>query len=130
MKDPFFTMKPQMYGFIKYILLAVVPSAAVGFLLAWDSAAWIFILLAAALILPRSHCIVVFENALPEKALYGRNRFIRKVIADQIDHYRRNPLGEIVLLDTESRKLLCVEAGMTNRDLFEQWLTAHHIKLK
>ena len=130
MKDPFFTMKPRMHGFIKYILLALVPSAAVGFLLAWDSAAWIFILLAAALILPRSHCIVVFEKSLTEKALHGRNRFIRKVNAEQIACYRRNRLGEIVLLDPQGRKLLCVEPCMTNQDLFEQWLTSHHIKLK
>ena len=128
--DSHFVMKPRKTGLIQYILLAAVPSAAVGFLLAWDSAAWIFILLAAALVLPRSHRIVVFENSLTEKALHGRNQFIRKVNADQIDHYRRNPLGEIVLLDTESRKLLCVEAYMTNRDLFEQWLISHHIKLK
>ena len=130
MKDPFFTMKPRMHGFIKYILLALVPSAAVGFLLAWDSAAWIFILLAAALILPRNHCIVLFENSLIEKSLHGRNQFIRKVNVDQIACYRRNILGEIVLLDPQGRKLLCVEPCMTNQDLFEQWLTSHHIKLK
>ena len=130
MKDPFFTMKPQMYGFIKYILLAVVPSAAVGFLLAWDSAAWIFILLAATLILPRSHCIVVFENSLIEKALHGRNRFIRKVHADQIDHYHQNHLGEFILVDTQNKKLLCIDSSMSNRDRFEQWLISHHIKLK
>ena len=128
--DSHFVMKPRKTSPFRYILLAAVPSVAVGFLLAWDSAAWFFILLAAALILPRSHCIVVFENSLTEKALHGRNRFIRKVNADQVDHYRRNPLGEIVLLDAQGRKLLCVEACMTNRDLFEQWLISHHIKLK
>ena len=130
MKDPFFTMKPQMHGFIKYILLAVVPSAAVGFLLTWDTAAWIFILLAAALILPRSHCIVVFENALIVKSLHGRNRFIRKVYADQIDHYHQNRLGEFILVDAQNKKLLCIESGMSNRDRFEQWLISHHIDSK
>ena len=130
MKDPFFTMKPQMHGFIKYILLAVVPSAAVGFLLTWDTAAWIFILLAAALILPRSHFIVVFENALIVKSLHGRNRFIRKVYADQIDHYHQNCLGEFILVDAQNKKLLCIESGMSNRDRFEQWLISHHIDSK
>ena len=130
MKDPFFIMKPQTRGYIKYILLAVVPSATVGFLLAWDSAAWIFILLAASLILPRNHCIIVFENSLTEKALHGRNRFIRKVHADQIDHYHQNRLGEFILTDAQHKKLLCIESGMSNRDRFEQWLISHHIKLK
>ena len=128
--DSHFVMKPRKTGLIQYILLAAVPSAAAGFLLTWDSAAWIFILLAAALILPRSHCIVVFEKSLTEKALHGRNRFIRKVYADQVDHYHQNRLGEIILVDAQNKKLLCIESCMSNRDRFEQWLISHHIDSK
>ena len=128
MENPFFTMKPRMPGLIKYVLLAAVPSVAAGLLISWNAAAWVFILLAGVLLLPRSHSIIVFDNSLTEKALHGRNRFIRKVNADQVDHYRRNPLREVVLVDAQGRKLLCIESNMTNRDRFEQWLTSHHIE--
>ena len=71
-----------------------------------------------------------FNDSLTEKALFGSKRFIRKVRADQIEHYYRNFLGEIVLVDADSKKLLCIESNMTNRDRFEQWLTAHNIESK
>ena len=130
MEKTYFAMKPQFPGQIKYILLAALPSIAIGLLIGWDAAAWVLILLTGILLFPKSHSIVVFDDSLTEKALFGSKRFIRKVRADQIEHYYRNFLGEIVLVDADSKKLLCIESNMTNRDRFEQWLTAHHIESK
>ena len=130
MEDPFFTMIPRKTDLVKYLLLAAVPSAAMGLFFTWDSAAWVFLLLAVTLFFPKSHYIVVFENSLIEKAFHSRNRFIRKVYADQIDHYQQNRLNEIILMDAQNNKLLCIESGMSNRDRFERWLISHHIDSK
>ena len=132
MEKTYFTMEPQKFGKIKYVLIALLPAIIVAFLMDWDAAAWVFILLSAILVFPRDHMIVVFDNSLVEKHIYTDTKklFACKIRSEQISHFRRNRLGEIVLVDADSKDLLCIESNMTNRDRFEQWLAAHHIESK
>ena len=106
----------------------MLPAGAVGFFVGWNAAAFVFIFLAAVLLLPKNHTVVVFEDSLTDKDFRGR--FIRSVKVPQISRCLRNVLGEIILKDTEGNTLLRVESNMTNRDHFEQWLVAHHIESK
>lgn len=130
MEKPFFTMKPQMRGLFKYILLTLIPSLLVGFLIGPDAAAWVFIPLSFVLLFPRAHMFVVFDDAIMEKATWGSKRFICKVSAERIDHYRKNSLNEIILEDADGRKLLCAESHLSERVRFYEWLAAHHIESK
>lgn len=130
MEKPFFTMKPRMRGLLKYILLALVPPAVVGLLMDWDAAAWVFIPLSVVLLFPRSHMVVVFDDAFMEKQAHGGKRLICKVPATRISHYRKNALDEIILEDAHGNKLLCVESLLSDRDRFLDWLAAHHIECR
>ena len=128
MEKPYFVMIPKRMGIMKYWLLALIPSLLVCFLIGPDTGTWMFLFLAILPVSAKNHTIVVFDDSLTEKD--PRGRFVRKVSASQIVSYRRNILGEISLIDSDSKKLLCVESNMTNRDRFEQWLTAHNIESK
>ena len=130
MEKTFFTMKPRMQGLLKYILMSLIPSVVVGFLMDWNAAAWVFILLTVILLFPRAHTFVVLDDAIMEKATHGSKRFICKIPAERIDHYRRNSLDEIILEDADGRRLLCVESHLSDRDRFLNWLAAHNIESK
>ena len=79
-------------------------------------------------ILKKQHNVEVKDNTLTEKN--WRGNVITKIKTVQIACYRRNSLGEIILLDKAGNKLLCIESSMSNQDRFEQWLTSHHIESK
>lgn len=126
--SPTYIMKTRKLGLMKYWLIAVFPFLVVCFLLGPDAAAWVFLPLAVIILIAKDHTIAVFEHSLTEKDFRGR--FIRNVNATQIATCRRNALGEIILMDFDSKVLLRIESNMTNRDRFEQWLTAHNIESK
>jgi len=128
MEEPFFSMKPRRNGMGKYIMLTLIPSVLVALLIGADAAALVFCFLTPALLLPKAHMIVVFDDAIMEKATFGSKRFIRKVHAQQIHHYRKNTLDEIILEGTDGRMLLRVESHLSDRARFEQWLADHHIE--
>ena len=79
-------------------------------------------------ILKIQHRIDVRNNSLTETN--WRDVVVTRIKAEQIASYRRNFLGEIVLLDKIGARLLAVESGMTNLDRFEQWLADHNIESK
>ena len=78
--------------------------------------------------LRKHHTIDVKNNTLLETN--WRGKVSTRIKAAQIACFRRNFLGEIILLDRSGSKLLCVESSMTNRDRFEQWLASHNIETK
>ena len=128
MELPFFTMKTQLHGQRNYALLCVAVAIPFALLTGLGMGAVVFLALAICCSLFKKHNLVVFDESITNKD--DRGRFLRKVTLDQISHYRRNFLGEIVLVDAEGNSLLCVEPYLTNRDRFEQWLAAHHIESK
>ena len=77
------------------------------------------------LIFKKNHCIDVKDNTVIETDWRGQNR--RVIKTSQIWAYRRNILGEIILLDKLGNRLLCVESNMTNFDAFQKWLERHDI---
>ena len=141
-----FLMRPQKAGRMKYLLLTIFPpiglmylvmnlmqnglipqSKALGMFSIYGSMA-IMMVISYFLIWKKNHTIEVKDNTLTEKS--WRGNIAAKVKSSQIAAFRRNLLDEIVLVDADSKKLLCVESNMTNRDRFEQWLTAHNIESK
>ena len=141
-----FLMRPQKAGRMKYLLLTMFPpiglmylvmnlmqnglipqSKALGMFSIYGSMA-IMMVISYFLIWKKNHTIEVKDNTLTEKT--WRGELSAKVKTAQIAEYRRNFLGEIVLVDADGKKLLCIESNMTNRDCFEQWLAAHHIESK
>ena len=141
-----FLMRPQKAGRMKYLLLTMFPpiglmylvmnlmqnglipqSKAMGMFSIYGSMA-IMMVISYFLIWKKNHTIEVKDNTLTEKS--WRGNIAAKVKSSQIAAFRRNLLDEIVLVDADSKKLLCVESNMTNRDRFEQWLAAHNIESK
>ena len=141
-----FLMRPQKAGRMKYLLLTMFPpiglmylvmnlmqnglipqSKALGMFSIYSSMA-IMMVISYFLIWKKNHTIEVKDNTLTEKT--WRGELSAKVKTVQIAEYRRNFLGEIVLVDADGKKLLCIESNMTNRDRFVQWLAAHHIESK
>ena len=138
MEQTYFVMKPLLRGQLRYpaaALLCAIPFALLqgikGFVSAFV-AITIFVSLVKnhtiVVSLVKNHTIVVYEDSLIEKDFRGR--FIRKVFASQVNHYRKNFLNEVTLIDADSKPRLCVEPYMTNRDCFEQWLASHNIESK
>ena len=130
MEQTYLVMIPQMRGMLKYMLIVLIPSVAVGLLMDWDASIWVFIPLGTVMLFPRAHMIVVFDHAFMEKATWGSKRFICKVSAERISHYRKNALDEIILEDADGRRLLCAESHLSERDRFLEWLAAHNIESK
>ena len=128
MEQTYFVMKPQKRGWVKYAAAGLLAALPFALLNGFGAGALVFLAIAGLCSLVKNHTIVVFENSMTEKDFRGR--FIRKVTANQITHYRKNLFGEIILVDFDSKPLLCVESNMTNRGRFEQWLTAHNIESK
>ena len=130
MEQTYFVMKPRMRGLLKYILLALVPPAVVWLLIDLRAAFMLWLPLLFILLFPRAHMVVVFDHAFMEKATWGSKRFICKIPAERIDHYRRNSLDEIILEDADGKELLCAESHLSERDRFLDWLAAHNIESK
>ena len=128
MEKPFFTMNPQLQGQMKYALLCLLPAIFFVILKQIDIAVFVFLVFAMSCSLTKKHTVVVFDESITHKDFRGR--FLNKIPLDVICYTHRNYLDEIILLDDEGKQLLCVESYMTNRERFEQWLTAHHIESK
>jgi len=123
--DSHFILKPQNQGLGKYFTLCLLAAFVASLLPQIGAGFFTFVTVAILLAFIKSHWFVVFENSIIEKN--DRGRFIRKVTADQIHHYRINFFDEIILLDSTGRRLVCVESNMTNFDTFRQWLARHNI---
>ena len=141
-----FDMKYQRAGQLKYLALTFLPSITVLALcyvlarkglipesrLLANLIIWVPLGSIAVIgyftILKKQHNIEVKDNTLTEKN--WRGTVITKIKTSQIAGFRKNFLGEILLLDKSDTTLLCIESSMTNLDRFEQWLTAHHIESK
>ena len=128
MEQTFFTMKPQLRGQMKYAILCLLPSIVFALLKQPLIAALVFFSLGAYCALSKKHTVVVFSESITNKDYRGR--FLCKIPLELICYAKRNFLDEIILLDDEGKQLLCVESNMTNRERFEQWLTAHNIESK
>ena len=131
MKYLLLTMFPPiglMYLVMNLMQNDLIPqSKALGMFSIYGSMA-IIMVISYFLIWKKNHTIEVKNNELTEKS--WRGNITAKVKSSQITALRRNFLGEIILVDADSKNLLCVESNMTNRDRFELWLTAHHIESK
>ena len=136
-------MSVQKQGRLKYLVLAMgIPTLlmyllqqpAIGNILPLKDSLFDFYLygpiffmavLGYFLIFKKNHCIDVKNNTVIETDWRGKN--CRVIKTEQIWAYRRNILGEIILLDKHGTRLLCVESNMTNFDAFRQWLVRHDI---
>lgn len=131
MKYLLLTMFPPiglMYLVMNLMQNGLIPqSKALGMFSIYGSMA-IMMVISYFLIWKKNHTIEVKDNTLTEKT--WRGELSAKVKTTQIAEYRRNFLGEIILMDVDGKKLLCIESNMTNRSRFEQWLVAHHIESK
>ncbi len=128
--DSYFVMKPQKRGQGKYILICCLVAFLASFLPQTGAGFVTFFAIAIALVMNKSHMIVVYEDSLIDNSNCGRLRLISKVTAEQIHYYRKNILGEISLHDFDGHKLLYAESNMENFDRFEQWLAVHKIEHK
>ena len=131
---------------MKYLLITIVPPLAVMYLpmllmqnglippnrilglsVFYGSMAGM-VIISYFMIWKKNHIIEVRDNTLTEKS--WRGTVITTVKTSLVAASHRNFLGEIILLDKENRRLLCIESNMTNRDRFEQWLKSHNIESK
>ena len=134
-----FQMITQKRGRMKYLLITIYVPLLFMILLSllmkrgiFPKTPIVFYLSMAAisvlgyfLIFKKNHSIQIQDNTITETDWSRKNT--RKIKASQVCCFRRNFLGEIILLDTNSKKLLCVEKNMSNFDLFQQWLERHNI---
>ena len=138
-----FSMHPQKSGRMKYLLLTLVPplllmesfrrliisgiipdSVIIRNILLYAPLS-IMAVLAYYLIFRKNHSIDVKNNTITEINWLGKKS--NPIKTDQIHSYRKNVLIEIILLDENGSKLLCVEQNMSNFDCFEKWLKGHNI---
>ena len=141
-----FDMNVQKQGRMKYLLITMFPPLAVMYLpmllmqngliplnrilglsVFYGSMAGMMVI-SYFTIWRKNHIIEVRDNTLREKS--WRGSVITTVKTSQIAAFHRNFLGEIILLDKENRRLLCIESNMTNHDRFLNWLAAHNIESK
>lgn len=135
-------MLPSRSGRIRYILLAMVPPLVLVFLLqelmkdgvipggAWE---WLYCLGCLALmalllyflLLKKRHKIQIEGNTLTEISWLGKE--ICTFPVTRIGSYRRNGLKELILLDKNGKRLVKIEANMTNFDRFRKWLEKNDI---
>ena len=136
-----FKMEPGKKGRIKYLILTLFPAylvmsllqrlAAQGVLPANDLTG--FLIMSSALVMMgtlgyflifrKNHIIEVSDISLAERDWQGKVRIIG---VSKIRSWRKNLLGEILLLDENKKVLLCVESNMENLDLFRKWLDKHN----
>ena len=136
-----FKMEPGKKGRLKYLILTLLPAylvmsllqrlAAQGVLPANDLTG--FLIMSSALVMMgtlgyflifrKNHIIEVSDISLAERDWQGK---VRLIGVSKIRSWKRNLLGEILLLDENKNVLLCVESNMENRDLFLTWLDQHN----
>ena len=136
-----FKMEPGKKGRMKYLILTLLPAylvmsllqrlAAQGILPANDLTG--FLIMSSALVMMgtlgyflifrKNHIIEVSDISLAERDWQGK---VRLIGLSKIRGWRKNILGEILLLDENKNVLLCVESNMENRDLFLAWLDKHN----
>ena len=126
MEKPLFIMESKRIGGFHYYSLALSLSLAVFLRFTPDAGIFLFFTLALIPSMIKHRTILVFDNSLTEKDSEGS--FINEVNAQQIDSFQRTCLGKISLVDRNQVQLLSIKSNMTNRDRFEQWLTAHNIE--
>ena len=137
-----FTMRPQKMGRLAYLLLTLIPPLLIlecfnllvesgilpasRILFIIDLILWTVSIgfLGYHLIFKKNHYVEISDSTITETDWLRKKRIIR---ATQISAYRKNMLRETVLLNSENKKLLCVEANMDNQELFHEWLSTHHI---
>ena len=138
-----FSMYVQKKGRMKYLLLVIgiplllmflLPELAIAGILPYTELLgqiyfyvplFIMCILSHLLIFRKNHSINIKNNTLIETDWRGKNLSTIKI--EQIQKYRRNILGEIILLDKQGNNLLCAESNMTNFDAFQKWLERHDI---
>ena len=128
MEKPLFIMESKRIDFLRYCSLALMLSLSVSFLFTPITGFYLFFTLILIPSMIKHRTILVFDNSLTEKDSEGS--FIKEVNAQQIDSFQRTCLGKISLVDRNQVQLLSIKSNMTNRDRFEQWLTAHNIESK
>ena len=136
-----FKMEPGKKGRIKYLILTLFPAylvmsllqrlAAQGVLPANDLTG--FLIMSSALVMMgtlgyflifrKNHIIEVSDISLAERDWQGK---VRIVGVSKIRSWKKNLLGEILLLDENKKVLLCVESNMENLDLLRKWLEKHN----
>lgn len=135
-----FQMYPQKRGRIKYLLitlylpllLLLIVSQLTKHGVLPKTPIFIYVFLSLIIVLgyffifKKNHHIEVQDNTIAETDWTQKNT--QKIKAVQIHSFRRNFLGEIILLDDSGHKLLCIESNMSNFDLFQQWLEQHNIQ--
>ena len=138
-----FVMHPQKQGRMKYLFLTMVPPIILLYLFSLllqsgvqigNSIRYICLyvplvgmaILTYYFILKKNHRIEVKDNTIIEYD--WRKNESRRIKVSQIYVYKRNWLREIILIDNNGNKLLCVESNMSNFHEFEQWLERHHIQ--
>ena len=140
-----FKMEPGKKGRIKYLILTLLPAYLVMSLLRRLAAQEIlpandvtgFLIMSSALVMMgtlgyflifrKNHIIEVSDISLAERDWQGR---VRLVSVGKIRTWKKNLLGEILLLDEHNKVLLCVESNMENRDLFLKWMDKHNFNEK
>ena len=146
MSDNSFSMQTQKQGRMKYLLLTMCPALVLMYLfqnltalgILPSGSTWgliytsipmaVMLLIGYFLIFRKNHQVNVDNNTIVE--INWQRKESCRIRSTQIDSVRTNALKEIILLDKDGNKLLCVESNMTNRDRFEQWLAAHNIEFK
>ena len=136
-----FKMEPGKKGRIRYLILTLLPAYLVMSLLRRLAAQEIlpandmtgFLIMSSALVMMgtlgyflifrKNHIIEVSDISLAERDWQGR---VRLFSVGKIRTWKKNLLGEILLLDEHNKVLLCVESNMENRDLFLKWMDKHN----
>ena len=140
-----FVLTPNKQGRVKYLLLTLGPSFLIsrislaltqrGMLPATDLTGICVMLFSMAvtftlgyfMILRKNHTVEVGSLSVAEKNWQGKCRVIPR---GKIRAYRRNWLGETLLLEEGGKTLLCIESNMENLDRLMAWLDSYEIKEK
>ena len=77
------------------------------------------------LIFKKNHHFEVSEKRIHVKEITGQ---AWDLPAHRIRRYRRNLLGELILLDEDGKRLLCVESNMSEIEEFQVWLERRGIE--
>ena len=136
-------MHPQKSGRLPYVILTIVPPCVLLYIplqlskvsnvpipeivmqVSFGFSLFVLCFLSHFLIYKKNHIITIKDNTITETDWRHKHHHVIKTT--QICNYRRNILGEIVLLDNTQTKILCIEANMSNFDAFQQWLVRHNI---
>ncbi len=143
MDEQNFKMRTVQSGRIRYFLLTLIPPLAGTYLIT---------LLMEIGIIPRFRLLVSLLTFLPIFGImitgyffvFNKNHVLRidgeyierinwhgkstTYNINQIHSYRKNLIGETVLLDEDGKKLFAIETNMTNQDIFMAWLDKNDIE--